>query len=182
MILLDPDLEPEPAPRATERRKDSLRRNRTQSTLKKIPSSRTLARFLGMAQRAVRLRGEVNVLLTTDLPIRRLNRQFRGKDKPTDVLSFPASGPAAAGIAGDLAMSVDTARRQAEAQGHSLTVELKVLLLHGLLHLAGHDHEIDNGQMERRERRLRAQLGLPLGLIERSGEVNPAKLAKRSRS
>ena len=71
-------------------------------------------------------------------------------------------------IAGDLAISVETARRQAAEQGHALTCELKVLILHGLLHLAGHDHETDAGEMQRRERSLRARLGLPLGLIERS--------------
>jgi len=76
-------------------------------------------------------------------------------------------------IAGDLAISVPTARRQATACGHSLSTELKVLILHGLLHLAGYDHESDTGQMARRERRLRAQLGLPQGLIERA-ETEPA--------
>jgi probable rRNA maturation factor len=74
----------------------------------------------------------------------------------------------AAGIAGDLAVSVETARRQATQQGHSLGVEIKVLVLHGLMHLAGFDHEVDDGRMARREKSLRARLGLPLGLIERA--------------
>jgi probable rRNA maturation factor len=142
----------------------------------RVPSARTLSRFLSEAQAAVRLRGAVSVLLTTDREIRRLNKTFRGKNKATDVLSFPAA-PIVAGqrvsksasqlVSGDLAISVDTARRQAAEQGHALAVEVKVLMLHGLLHLAGFDHETDDGEMARRERLLRARLGLPLGLIER---------------
>jgi probable rRNA maturation factor len=152
MIVLDPELEPDPAPRGQE-----------------IPA-RALAGFLTRAQAAVRLRGEVNVLLTTDRAIRRLNRQFRGKDKPTDVLSFPAANLVRnrkEKEEGDLAISLDTARRQAAACGHSLEIEIRVLMLHGLLHLAGYDHEADHGRMARRERQLRARLGLPEGLIER---------------
>jgi probable rRNA maturation factor len=132
-----------------------------------VPSARTLARFLKEAQAAVRLKGLVTVLLTTDTAIRRLNRQFRGKNKATDVLSFPAEGIGAEEIAGDLAISIPTALRQAIEQGHPLSTEVKVLILHGLLHLAGYDHEADTGQMARRERLLRARLGLPQGLIER---------------
>ena len=120
------------------------------------------------AQAAVRLKGQVTVLLTTDAAIRKLNRQFRGKNKATDVLSFPAEGVGAEEIAGDLAISVTTALGQAAEQGHSLSTEIKVLILHGLLHLAGYDHEADAGQMARRERLLRAKLGLPQGLIERA--------------
>jgi len=110
------------------------------------------------------------VLLTTDAKIRRLNRQFRGKDKPTDVLSFPADALVQKNekLAGDLAVSIPTALRQAREHGHTLAIEIKVLILHGLLHLAGFDHERDNGQMARRERLLRGRLGLPQGLIERA--------------
>jgi len=130
-----------------------------------------LSRFLGEARTAVRLRGQVSVLLTTDAEIRRLNRRYRGMNKATDVLSFPAAeSPAGAeAVAGDLAISVPTARRQAAEQGHSISIEIKVLILHGLLHLAGYDHEdeADGGKMARRERLLRARLGLPQGLIER---------------
>ena len=122
----------------------------------------------------VRLRGQVTVLLTTDRRIRRLNRDFRGKDQSTDVLSFPAE-PGPEKLAGDLAISVPTARKQARANGHALSVEIKVLMLHGLLHLAGYDHETDTGQMARRERMLRGKLGLPLGLIERSERPNGAR-------
>jgi probable rRNA maturation factor len=132
-----------------------------------------LTRFVNAAQAAVRLKGQVTVLLTTDAAIRKLNLQFRGKNKATDVLSFPAAPmpglKAAQRPAGDLAISVTTALRQAEEQGHSLATEIKVLILHGLLHLAGLDHEIDDGAMARRELRLRGQLKLPKGLIERTG-------------
>jgi probable rRNA maturation factor len=116
----------------------------------------------------VKLRGQVTVLLTTDLAIRRLNRQFRGKNKATDVLSFPAVAVGPLKVAGDLAISIPTARRQAAALGHPLAAEIKVLILHGLLHLAGYDHEMDDGAMARREQRLRAKLRLPHGLIERT--------------
>jgi probable rRNA maturation factor len=127
-----------------------------------------MARFLARAQQAVRLKEQVTVLATTNTAIRRLNRQFRGLDKATDVLSFPAEGVGTEKIAGDLAISVPTALAQAIAQGHSLSTEIKVLILHGLLHLAGYDHETDAGKMARREKLLRARLGLPLGLIERA--------------
>jgi probable rRNA maturation factor len=141
----------------------------------RIPSVRTLAKFAAEAQAAVRLRGEVNILLTTDKAIRKLNRDFRGKNKATDVLSFPAeAGFVAVEIAGDLAISVKTALKQARAEGHALTCELKVLVLHGMLHLAGYDHEADAGQMARRERKLREKLRLPVGLIERA-ENKPAQ-------
>jgi probable rRNA maturation factor len=141
----------------------------------RVPSARTLARFLREAQTAVRLRGQVSVLLTTDANIRRLNRQFRHHDKPTDVLSFPAEPSIQSLEKGDLAISLPTALRQAREQGHTLAMEIKVLILHGLLHLAGYDHERDDGGMARRERQLRARLGLPMGLIERTAEP-PQKL------
>jgi len=143
----------------------------------KLPSARTLARFLSAAQAAVRLRGQVTVLLTTDAAIRKLNRQFRGKNKATDVLSFPAEGIGAQGMAGDLAISVTTALSQAKGQGHSLSTEIKVLILHGLLHLAGYDHEVDDGKMARRELLLRAKLKLPQGLIERA---EPAPVGQKA--
>jgi probable rRNA maturation factor len=169
MILLDPDLDPDPAPAST-----SAKRTAVSASNKnlRLPSARTLARFLTLAQKTVRLRGQVTVLLTTDACLRKLNRQFRGKNKATDVLSFPAESPfpgtAAEKIAGDLAISMPTARRQAVEQGHSLSAEIKVLILHGLLHLSGYDHEADKGKMARRELLLRARLGLPQGLIERA--------------
>jgi probable rRNA maturation factor len=168
MILLDPDLDPYPAPQTKPAKTVALAGI----------STRSLALFLRKAQSAVRLRGQVSVLLTTDAAIRKLNRQFRGKNKATDVLSFPAvdlflvsrsrPGASANEIAGDLAISVETARNQADACRHPIGTELKVLMLHGLLHLAGYDHETDDGGMAKRERALRAKLGLPLGLIERA--------------
>lgn len=188
MILLDPDLQAQtqgaaPASRvvssAASKATPKAAAQTASSALRadRIPTRRTLATFLAQAQPQVRLKGAVNVLLTTDRAIRRLNRDFRGKNKATDVLSFPAeAGFVDAAIAGDLAISVDTARRQARQQGHALSVELKVLMLHGLLHLAGYDHEADSGQMARKERRLRATLKLPPGLIERveQGAAEPA--------
>ena len=168
MILLDSDLDPYPKSNATSANRISASRSLAQQKDLRLPSARTLARFLAQAQAAVRLRGQVTVLLTTDAAIRKLNRQFRGKNKATDVLSFPAEGPGSQEIAGDLAISVTTALGQAAEQGHSLSTEIKVLILHGLLHLAGYDHEADNGQMARRERLLRAHLRLPQGLIERA--------------
>ena len=94
-----------------------------------------LSRFLRVAQAAVGLRGEVDVLLAGDRTLRRLNRTFRGKDKATDVLSFPAPKEFGGDHAGDLAISLDTAKKQAEEYGHTLRDEVRVLLLHGLLHL-----------------------------------------------
>lgn len=173
----DPGLDPDPATkRAPSTRPAPTDRNR------RVPSARTLVRFLRQAQAAVRLRGQVSVLLTTDAKIRRLNRQFRGIDKPTDVLSFPAPEAVKEEVAGDLAVSVPTALRQAREHGHSLAVEIKVLILHGLLHLAGFDHEKDNGRMARRERLLRGRLSLPQGLIERSVEQPRSLRAPSSRS
>jgi len=124
-----------------------------------------VARFAGRAQRAAGLAGEVNVLLTGDAEMQRLNRQFRGKNYPTDVLSFPAPSP---GGGGDIAISLATARAQAAGEGHDLLTEVKILILHGMLHLAGHDHERDRGHMRRLERKLRAELHLSAGLIERT--------------
>jgi probable rRNA maturation factor len=116
-------------------------------------------------------------LITSDAELRRLNRQFRGKDAATDVLSFPAelslseprpseSGRAATRL-GDLAISLPRARAQAAVFGHNLDRELRILMLHGVLHLAGMDHETDGGRMARAEKRWRIRLGLPEGLIER---------------
>jgi len=127
-----------------------------------------LERFVRTAQSAVGLRGEVDVLLAGDSTLRRLNRTWRGKNKPTDVLSFPAPDELRGVHAGDLAISVDTALRQAVEQGHALRDELRVLLLHGLLHLAGMDHEADHGEMAAREAELRRTLRLKHGLIARA--------------
>ena len=111
-----------------------------------------------------RARGAMTVAIVSNARVRALNRKFRRKDKETDVLSFPAEEP---GYLGDVVISSGVAARQARAAGHSLATELRVLALHGLLHLLGYDHERDDGQMARLERRLRRQGGLQEGLIER---------------
>jgi probable rRNA maturation factor len=104
-------------------------------------------------------------LLTDDKELARLNRMFLGKSYPTDVLSFPSGGGASLG---DLAISIERAREQAAEHGHSLPEEVKILMLHGVLHLLGLNHESDRGSMARAEKRWRAELNLPVGLIERS--------------
>src|SRR5580704_6455240 len=103
MILLDPDLEPDPAPKTTLAKRASASSSALPSKATprdiRLPSARALTRFVAAAQKAVRLKGQVTVLLTTDAAIRKLNRQFRGKNKATDVLSFPAAGLGAEGMA-----------------------------------------------------------------------------------
>ncbi len=130
-----------------------------------------LTRFLRAAQAAVGLAGEIEVLLSDDRALRRLNRDFRGKNKPTDVLSFPAPVEFTGVYAGDLAVSLETAARQAQEHGHPLRDELRVLLLHGVLHLHGMDHEVDGGEMAAREAELQSRLRLPGGLIGRSADA-----------
>lgn len=173
MILIDPDIGPHPAPSSVSAGPPAGRVSASVA----LPSARTLSRFLAKAQSAIRLRGQVTVLLTSDAAVRDLNRRFRGKNKPTDILSFPAANllQGRKKIVGDIAISVETARRQSAEQGHALSVELKVLILHGMLHLAGYDHEADAGQMRRRERSLRGRLGLPQGLIERTSRTASPK-------
>ncbi len=195
MILIDPDLDPAPSPhgrRPVRGDSDSVPNHpsakppdgsvsASKSRNLRLPSTRALARFLAEAQAAVRLRGQIAVLLTTDATLRDLNRRFRGKNKPTDVLSFPANplrnAKPAERVLGDIAISVETARRQAVEQDHALSIELKILILHGLVHLAGYDHETDDGEMALRERKLRARLGLAQGLIERASRREAGKVA-----
>jgi probable rRNA maturation factor len=138
-------------------------------------STSTLTRFLTRARLTIGLRGAVDVLLTSDETLRQLNKSFRGKDKPTDVLSFPAPAAFAKKHAGDLAISLETAARQAKTYGHSPAEEIKILLLHGLLHLSGEDHETDNGEMATREAMLRSELHLPSTLIERTTRTTTKK-------
>jgi probable rRNA maturation factor len=109
-------------------------------------------------------------LITGDTELQRLNRQFLGKDYPTDVLSFPAATDAhteAAVSLGEIAISADRAADQARAFGHTVDDEIRILMLHGTLHLLGMDHESDHGEMARAEARWRKELGLPQSLIER---------------
>jgi probable rRNA maturation factor len=111
-------------------------------------------------------RGDLCVALVSDRRMRALNRQFRGKDAVTDVLSFPAESR---GFLGDIVIADGVAKRQAKAAGHAIQTEIRVLALHGLLHLLGYDHDGDDGKMARAEARLRKKAGLPAGLIERQG-------------
>jgi probable rRNA maturation factor len=125
-------------------------------------SRQTLARFATRARELAGVSGEVAVLITSSQQIQQLNRRFRGKNKPTDVLSFPRED------GGDIAISAEIAQSNAQRFRHSTAAEIKVLILHGMLHLAGYDHEADNGRMQKREAKLRAQLRLPASLIQRS--------------
>ena len=132
-------------------------------------AARGLAPWLARVAPA-KARGDLSVAVVSDRRMRALNRQFRGKDKVTDVLSFPASdrsAPSAAGFLGDVVIASGVARQQAREAGHSIQTEVRVLALHGLLHLLGYDHESDNGTMARVEARLRKKAGLKEGLIER---------------
>ncbi len=144
---------------------------------------RALSLFAGRARRALGLVGEVCILITSNEEVRDLNRRHRQKKKPTDVLSFPCRLPQ---LAGDIAISADIAAASAAELGHSVEMELKILILHGLLHLAGYDHENDNGEMAAREVALRREFKLPVGLIERTrfaGErsARPARTSPRPR-
>lgn len=125
-------------------------------------SASALQRFAGRAQKLARVKGEVAVLITSRRRVQALNRRFRRKDKPTDVLSFPRLE------GGDIAICAEIARQNAARLGHSVSDEIKVLVLHGMLHLAGYDHETDSGEMARAEARLRSQMKLPASLIQRS--------------
>jgi probable rRNA maturation factor len=131
---------------------------------------RALALFTTRARRAVGVRGELSVRITSNAEMRDLNRRFRRKNKATDVLSFPAETPK---LAGDIAISAEIAAANANQLGHSVETELKILILHGLLHLAGYDHETDDGEMRKQEDKLRQRLNLPVGLIERTNGRKP---------
>jgi len=150
-------------------------------------SAQVLGRFVLRARRAVGLSGRVNVLLTGSAEMRALNLRFRNKNKTTDVLSFPCdaslNGTDKRAFAGEIAISANIARENAARLGHLAALEVKVLALHGILHLAGFDHERDNGQMARKEAILRRKLGLPLSLTERDepDEHKPAAPYSRSR-
>lgn len=145
-------------------------------TRKRVPglSEASLSRFLRRAEEKAGLSGQVNVLLTTSKELRSLNSRFRHKDKATDVLSFPVSHELDGKLAGDLAISVEIAARNARELGHTAADEVKILTLHGVLHLAGYDHETDSGEMARTEQRLRRALRLPDGLIERNRAADTA--------
>ena len=124
---------------------------------------RAIQLFARKLERNVAKGGRFDCLVTGDAELRKLNLQFRGKDYATDVLSFPGTD----GHLGDLAISASRAKAQAREFGHTTEEEIRILMLHGVLHLMGLDHEADRGQMARAERRWRRELGLPNGLIER---------------
>lgn len=146
------------------------------------PIARDLSRWLADVAPA-RAQGSVNIAVVSDARVRALNRRYRGVDRATDVLSFaPASSPRRTAhmrsprtlwaplvprFLGDIVIARGAASRQARAAGHTVVTEMKVLALHGLLHLLGYDHERDTGAMARLERRLRRRGGLREGLIER---------------
>ena len=158
---------------------------------RRVPASlrrAAIQRFARTLQKEIAKGRAFDVLIAGDAELRRLNRDFRGQDYPTDVLSFPAAGqtltngrgsvgkgafpsePRPLGsvcFLGDIAISLGRARAQAREFGHTIEQEVQILMLHGVLHLCGHDHESDSGAMARAEKRWRSKLGLPNGLIER---------------
>lgn len=148
---------------------------------KRIPGATTalFERFVRKACSSVKLKGTVNVVITSNSEMRSLNRRFRGKDAATDVLSFPAVPGLPGGLAGDIAISGDIAADNAKQLGHTTEEEIKILILHGTLHLAGYDHETDKGEMARKEARLRLGLKLPQALIARATSSKPIPAPRR---
>jgi probable rRNA maturation factor len=131
-----------------------------QSRVSGAPSPARVRRVLSGAAKAVRSRpAEVSVLFCADGRMRTLNRRYRGKDAPTDVLAFPA-GEAGRGSLGDIVISVPYAGREARRRSEPPARELDRLLVHGFLHLMGYDHETDDGEMDALERRVRTRLGI----------------------
>lgn len=131
-----------------------------------LTNRREVREFAGVLTREVTGGRGFVCLLTDDRELWRLNREFLGHDYPTDVLSFPA--PAGAAALGEIAISTGRAAEQAIEHGHQLIDEVRLLMLHGVLHLLGMDHATDGGRMKRAERRWRGKLGLRAGLIERA--------------
>jgi probable rRNA maturation factor len=134
---------------------------------RRVDASRLRGVLQGAAS-AMRVGGTVSLVLTGDRTVHRLNRDYRGKDKPTDVLSFPGPGPEI-GL-GDIVISLDTAARNARSLGRTLAQELDVLALHGFLHVLGYDHETDDGTMDRIEARLRRRLLRASGTRQRRAQ------------
>lgn len=131
-----------------------------------LEDKRALRRFARELTRRVAQGSSFTCLITTDRELQRLNRDFLGHDYPTDVLSFP--GAVSNGSLGDIALSAERAKVQAQEFGHEHLDEIRILMLHGLLHLTGMDHERDSGEMERAELQWRAEFGLPATLISRA--------------
>ena len=131
------------------------------------------------ARKASAVRSRVDIRIAGDAEIRRLNRDFRGKDKATDVISFPVAEPRRGAIEGDIAISCAIAAANARRFGHLLTDELKILILHGMLHLAGYDHETDGGEMAALESSIRVALDLPESLTGRASRRGKARRSAR---
>jgi probable rRNA maturation factor len=137
------------------------------ATFRRVPPDfrrRVVQRFARQLQAEVTRGRPFDCLVTGDAELRRLNKQFRGEDCATDVLSFAGADPASLG---DIAISLQRARAQAGEFGHSVEQEVSILMLHGVLHLMGMDHQAGDGRMARAEKRWRVRLGLAHGLIER---------------
>lgn len=137
-----------------------------------------MERFVVRAKKKVGLQGAVNILITTNREMRELNYRFRRKNEATDVLSFPALRGTVMRFAGDVAISAEIAAANARRLGHNPSDEIKILALHGLLHLRGYDHERDHGEMARKEEKLRSELKLPVALIGRRHKGVRAKLER----
>jgi len=110
---------------------------------------------------------DIELILTNDEEIRELNKLHRNKDKATDVLSFPLENIPGMPL-GSIVISVDTAKKGAIEFGHSVEDEIKLLFIHGLLHLLGYDHEVDNGEMRKKEKEIIERFNLPKSLIIRT--------------
>ena len=110
---------------------------------------------------------DIELILTNDMEIKELNKLHRQKDKPTDVLSFPLENIPGMPL-GSIVISIDTAKKGAKEFGHSVEDEIKLLFIHGLLHLLGYDHEIDNGEMRAKEKEIIEKFNLPKSLIIRN--------------
>lgn len=169
--------DPPPRPRAGRKRQSRTARRALSVTVAAAPhgeSSRAATGLGSWLERAAPRTacGHVGVAVVSDRAMRALNARYRRTPHATDVLSFPAAEatavPHAEAQLGDIAIAVGVARRQAAQQGHSLNIELRILALHGLLHLLGYDHERDQGEMQALEERLRRRSGLPAGLVARA--------------
>ncbi|HVO60161.1 MAG TPA: rRNA maturation RNase YbeY [Terriglobales bacterium] len=145
-------------------------------------SQASLRRFAVRAIEAAGITGKVNVLVTDSRELQELNRRFRHKNASTDVLSFPAGQQVAHELAGDIAISAEIAAANARKLGHSPVQEIKILILHGVLHLAGYDHERDNGLMARREAHLRRAFKLPAALLERYAPARQVRVQRPNKS
>jgi probable rRNA maturation factor len=153
---------------------NDVKRGHTNS---KDTGAQALSRFATRVQNELGIVGEVNISITSSREMQALNRGFREKNVPTDVLTFPSTNHR---IAGDIAISLEIAADNATQLGHALATEVKVLILHGMLHLAGYDHEIDDGEMQARETELRKKFKLPVGLIERTRQSVPKRGGRRA--